>query len=224
MNGLSGQKTSKLTLALGAVSCSFRRELLPYESYDMYTRILAWDEKWFYMITHFVKKSAKIIPRENTLYPFQNAKPVQSGNPSAPHNRKCGDQREVRSSIAASALSKVVFKDGRRTLTPHSILELSDLIPPRQMVEAEAYSHSTGSKNLKLTGATGDEESAWTWEKMEAERMRGMQQVKHLVDQAALEQEFTPEVALGQHYDGYGVEGVVSTLAQLGHLSSYQLI
>jgi hypothetical protein len=226
MNGLSGKKTSKLTLALGAVSCSFRRELLPYESYDMYTRILAWDEKWFYMVTHFIKKSAKLAPRENTLYPFQNVKATRKSNAPLINtgDGPSSDLKDARSPIAASALSKVVFKDGRRTLTPQYILELSELIPTRQSEDGEARSHSTDSKNLKSPDATGDEGSAWTWEKMESERLRGMEQVKHLVDQAALEQEFAPEVALGRHHDGYGVEGVLTTLAQLGHLSSYQLV
>lgn len=59
---------------------------------------------------------------------------------------------------------------------------------------------------------------------MEAERCRALKLVQHLADQTAFEQEFTPEVALGRHYDGYGVEGVVSTVAQLGGLSAYQLL
>lgn len=70
MNGLTA-KNSKFTLALGAVSCTVRPELLPYETYDMRTRILTWDEKWVYMVTHFVKQGARIDPIEVTLYPKQ---------------------------------------------------------------------------------------------------------------------------------------------------------
>lgn len=226
MNGLSGKKTSKLTLALGAVSCSFRKELLPYETYDMYTRVLTWDDKWFYLVTHFVKKSANIRPSENTLYPHQNSSVSQkpSGRSSDSGTDETSKSRDTRSPITASALSKVVFKDGRKTLSPNYILELSNLLPSRPNAEKQAETDKTGAEDRQSERADCDDESDWTWAKMEAERIRGLSKVQHLADQAALEQEFTPDVALGRHYDGYGIEGVVSTLAQLGRLSSYQLV
>jgi len=45
-----------------------------------------------------------------------------------------------------------------------------------------------------------------------------------LGDQTELEHEFNDQVALGRHYDGHGIEGVVATLAQLAKLSNYQLL
>lgn len=35
-----------LGAALGAVSCSFRKEINPFERYEMWTRVLSWDRKW----------------------------------------------------------------------------------------------------------------------------------------------------------------------------------
>lgn len=43
---LSAKPQSTFTMSLGAVSCSFRKEISPYEAYDIWTRILNWDEKW----------------------------------------------------------------------------------------------------------------------------------------------------------------------------------
>ena len=34
-----------LGAALGAVSCSFRKEINPFERYEMWTRVLSWDRK-----------------------------------------------------------------------------------------------------------------------------------------------------------------------------------
>ena len=144
MNGLSGKKTSAFTMALGGVSCSFKRELRPYETYDMWTRILSWDEKWIYMVTHFVKKGANITPREYTLYPKQ--KILASGTPSrqgsmaeasnTPRGSVSGPSRAQQPSpIAASALSKIVFKEGRKTIAPTVMFELSGLLPPRATEE-----------------------------------------------------------------------------------------
>lgn len=45
MNGLSGKPRSAFTMPLGEVSCTFKKELKPYEPYDMWTRILSWDDK-----------------------------------------------------------------------------------------------------------------------------------------------------------------------------------
>lgn len=45
MNGLSGKPRSAFTMPLGEVGCSFKKELKPYEPYDMWTRILTWDDK-----------------------------------------------------------------------------------------------------------------------------------------------------------------------------------
>jgi len=139
--GIVNGKVSSFAVALGAVSCSFHRELKPYESYDMWTRILAWDEKWIYIVTHFVKKGAKIEPREFTMYPKQNSKNnTPSCTPRAsivslsngPRASTNGDKSSrSKSPICASALSKLVFKNGRMTIAPQVMLEASGLLPAK---------------------------------------------------------------------------------------------
>src|ERR1700712_999967 len=52
----------KFGVSLGAVQCSFKRELKPYQRYEMWTRVLSWDKKWLYLVTHFVEKGA-VKPR-----------------------------------------------------------------------------------------------------------------------------------------------------------------
>ena len=42
-------------MALGGVTCTFKRELKPYRKYEIWTRVLSWDEKWVYVISHIVK-------------------------------------------------------------------------------------------------------------------------------------------------------------------------
>ncbi|KAB8201929.1 hypothetical protein BDV34DRAFT_237247 [Aspergillus parasiticus] len=44
-----------LTPALGGVSCIFRREIKPWQRYDVESRILCWDDKWLYIVSHFLK-------------------------------------------------------------------------------------------------------------------------------------------------------------------------
>lgn len=144
--GLVNGNVSSFAVALGAVSCSFRRELKPYEAYDMWSRILAWDEKWLYVVTHFVKKGARIEPIETTLYKGQNtvagssdrgrrhspgrsAVSLEGGSRRGSAN--CVALEESKSAIAASALSKMVFKNGNITISPYVMLEASGLVPPK---------------------------------------------------------------------------------------------
>lgn len=222
MNGLSGKPSSKLSLALGAVSCVFRKELAPYEKYEVWTRVLSWDRKWLYIVSHFVKKGSKIEPEEYTLYPKQQD---QSRRGSADTRRGPADSRRgsedprrgsvesIRPSqsskegpttpnvpIAASALSKVVWKDGRKTIPPAELMAKADLLPERT------------PENAALLDA------------IERERVRGLAMADNLARLSELDQEFEDTAALGRHHDGIGLEGVVATLAQLGGISKYQLL
>lgn len=43
----------KLSIPLGGVSVIFKAEIKPYERYVISSRILTWDDKWLYIISHF---------------------------------------------------------------------------------------------------------------------------------------------------------------------------
>ena len=220
MNGLSGKPRSNFTVALGAVSCSFKRELLPYETYDMWTRVLSWDEKWVYLVTHFVKKGCKIQPGESSLYPQQDRVMVERQKENGKGHTLEGKSKgltkdtmgDYQSPVAASALSKIVFKDGRITISPLRVLEASNLLPSVQPGDAEGTIEPENAKKSELL------------KEIEARRLRGLEIANLLAKQTALEDEFASDVALGRHYDGIGIEGVVATLGQLGKISPYQLI
>ncbi|KAL2430716.1 hypothetical protein ABEF95_013149 [Exophiala dermatitidis] len=248
MNGLSS-KRSNFTVALGGVSCTFRKELLPYETYDLWTRVLAWDEKWVYLVTHFVKRrnGHSVDPKESSLYPRQNKTRTTTKKEDESRDGR-EDRRDSASStstgsavtsagsdtdpsIAASALSKIVFKNGRVTIRPQQMLEASGLVPPVVTPRQDPTEGAKANATIKATNADETEEETETDDNgklaraIEAERQRGLRLAALLADQRALHDEFHSDVvALGRHYDGIGLEGVVATLAQLGKLSSYQLI
>jgi hypothetical protein len=188
----------------------------------MWTKVLSWDQKWFYLVTHFVKKGAKINPSDITLYPKQRR---NLSDDSAPSSRRGSDTSTTdgKGAVAATAVSKIVFKDGRKTILPNTMLELSGLMPQRNQEKAVELDDSYKDLANQSRRPSSDE-SGWSWEKMEAERLRGLEVAQHLAEQTGMENEFTHDVALGRHYDGYGVEGVVSTLAQLAGLNKYQLL
>jgi acyl-CoA thioesterase FadM len=43
---------------VGSAKIRFRRSLDPFQRYEIHTRLLAWDEKWFYMEQQFVRAGA----------------------------------------------------------------------------------------------------------------------------------------------------------------------
>merc|ERR1711939_591646 len=43
-------------VALGAVSCFFQRQIEPFQAFEVWTRVLSWDRKWLYLVSHVVKK------------------------------------------------------------------------------------------------------------------------------------------------------------------------
>ncbi|KAI1496100.1 hypothetical protein F5X99DRAFT_85864 [Biscogniauxia marginata] len=221
-------------LALGGVFCTFRREIRPYHEFEMWSKILCWDEKWIYIVTHFVRKGAA-APKAYSLYPNQSLGQSQQNSSDANATIKGGlhdeldgilrrtSMNSISSSsssdsayskdIFATALSKCVFKSGRKTVAPELMLQMSGLLP------------NSSEKELSVEE---EAEAARTREDIEAQRQKGMQMAQLLATQHQqdLEAEFSGSdcEALGRHTDGAGVAGVVNTLMQLAHVKKSQVL
>jgi acyl-CoA thioesterase FadM len=146
---------ARVGLMLGAVNCNFRREIKPGEGFEMWSRILTWDRKWLYTITHFVKKGS-VKPKGWTLQPWrkvrQGRKNMRTGEEmtaqevatlektaTAETEAKLGNGATSPSTtpahpaIFASAIAKYVFKHKRLTIPPERILRASNLLPPEDV-------------------------------------------------------------------------------------------
>lgn len=249
-----GAKKPFFGLALGAVSCNFKRELKPFEKYELWTRVLTWDEKWIFILTHFVKAGA-VKPNTFTLYPEQNSKKKTPQEGFQEHVRAM----ETNPAVVATALSKCVFKASRKTIPPMMMFKYSGILPEdaaEELNKPEYYYNpeSYYSRNNSVVSTATSEfstrrssmieevdphtrrssistdsgfEALTEMERIERERRRGMRAAQYLGarEQSALEREFTGEDdALGKHTDGCGVVGVASTLAQLAGLKRDQIL
>ncbi|KAF6838551.1 hypothetical protein CPLU01_02352 [Colletotrichum plurivorum] len=175
-------------LALGAVSCSFRREISPGRKFDMWTRIIAWDEKWFYVATHFVRAGAG-CPGQSSLYP--DKAPRDGPRPF-----------KADTDLYATALGRCVFKSGRKTVSPGDMLRMAGLVPDEV--------GKTAGLNEDIRDELRDVEE----NRQRGMNIVGNLSRQH---QLALEAEFAngEGEVLGRHTDGTGVAGVVLTLLQL---------
>lgn len=159
----------KFGVMLGAVACSFKREIKPYQRYEMWTRILSWDRKWLYIVTHFVETGA-VRPKGWDQGKFGLTR--NEGNE--------GKFEDWEKKIFASAVSKYVFKVGRLTVHPAVVMDASGLLPerPEGWVSTES---GMGTPAEPVTGQHDDvaPEAGWDWKKTEAERLRGMEYAEH---------------------------------------------
>ena len=156
-------KGGKLMVVLGGTHCSFRREIKPFQAYEMWSRVLAWDQKWIYVATHFVKPGS--------------AKPTSTPdpkNPTAPDR------------VLASAVSKYVIKLGRLTVHPEALLHLSDLLPPRP-----GGWNTMSTAPVPSEAAHGEARSP-ACERIEAQNRHGLQYARNFAALDGLHEIFGP--------------------------------
>lgn len=193
-----------LLIALGAVSCHFHREIAPYQRYEIWTRLLTWDRKWLYIVSHFVEAET-FTPEGYALQPWKKAKTpkgTKKGSERGRWEHLCEkDRKALERKIFASSIAKYVVKKGRLTVPPEMVLERSRMLPPRpsgMMVlggwsPQRSVSPSLGRETAEMSGAesSGDSspakvmleeslfasdvvEEGWTWERVEEERQKGL--------------------------------------------------
>ncbi|KAL2257425.1 hypothetical protein VTK26DRAFT_196 [Humicola hyalothermophila] len=157
-------------LGLGAVFCSFRKEIAPLQGYEMWTRILSWDRKWLYIITHFVVKG-KVRP---TGWDGKRM------GPTRPKLVRSGSGEPVKEEdwskyVIATAVSKYVFKLGRFTVHPALVIDAAGFLPERP---GGWTGGETGTGTAEELGEL-DMEGEWDWRRVEWERRKGMEMAEH---------------------------------------------
>ena len=157
-----------LVIGLGSVECSFKREIPAYKPYEVWSRVLSWDRKWFYIATHFMPKGAA-KPTEWLDPRFKGVKTRGSGDAAGGWDKK----------IYASAVSKYVFKLGRLTVHPAVVMGDAGLLPERPggWMSGEAQ---VGDESVDLSDVDLSVEGPWDWRRVEAQRRQGMEMATHL--------------------------------------------
>ncbi|KAI2638723.1 capsule polysaccharide biosynthesis protein [Hypomontagnella submonticulosa] len=157
----------KFGVMLGAVHCSFKKELQPYQRYEMWSRVLAWDRKWLYIVTHFVEKGA-VKPRSWDAGSYGATRKTE-GNP-----------QDWEKKIHATAISKYVFKVGRLTVHPAVVIEASGMLPERPGGWVTVENGMAPPSHVVTGGASTEAEVSeqspeWDWRRTEELRQRGLE-------------------------------------------------
>ncbi|KAK1711606.1 capsule polysaccharide biosynthesis protein [Colletotrichum acutatum] len=97
--GLYKEYKKGVQVLLAGTSCTFKKEIKPGAAFDMQSRVLTWDKKWLYIVTHFVEKR-------------------KEGNKIA----------QTSPLIYATAISKCVVKAGRLTVPPQKFFQAAGVL------------------------------------------------------------------------------------------------
>jgi hypothetical protein len=109
---------------LSGAQCVWRKEIKPYERYELWTRLLSWDEKWVYTISHFVKPG--FTPDEFVLQPGKK-----------PSSRKKDSKITPEKAVFASSVARFVIKNNRKTVPPEQGLRECGMLPTDELELAE---------------------------------------------------------------------------------------
>lgn len=157
-------------IGFGAVHCSFKREVAPLQGYEMWTRVLSWDRKWLYVVTHYVVKG-KVKPTGwdsksvGWFGPLRGKKAEGTAVDEGSANWEKW--------IYATAVSKYVFKVGRFTVHPSIVMAESGLLPERPGGWRGGVDEvGDEAEELGEVGLSGEDE--WDWKKVEYKRREGM--------------------------------------------------
>ncbi|KAJ2890807.1 hypothetical protein MKZ38_001316 [Zalerion maritima] len=193
----------KMGVMLGSVFASFRKEIKPMEKFEMWSRILSWDRKWFYIATHFVQ------PTRPASWDWQGRRWGPTRKPILAEKGEQGWEKR----IFATCVSKYVFKLGRLTVNPAVVVEQSGFLPEGRPGGWTGGESGTGTP-VELNGETvfpaapgengeqGGEE--WRWQHVEKMRLKGMEFAEHFAALDALHNDWDAgeEGALGHFWIG----------------------
>lgn len=177
-------------IALGGISCLFKKEIKPYAKYEMWTRLLCWDRKWFYLVTHLVRPGVG-KPKEFSLQPWKKgAKPDQEY-----------DAEKLKGAIFATAIAKYVIKEGRRTIPPEQVLFDADMVPEKPEGWVYKGEVEAGENGEVAVPEKVDEE--WNWDVIEKQRLKGLSFAENFVAMDGLHDVFDggEDGALGKYFD-----------------------
>lgn len=182
--GKNTPKKKPIIIVLGSVYCSFKREIKPFELYEMHSKVISWDKKWMYILTCFmrpasraggektllatalskyvVKKGRLTIAPERILRlgGFLPTPPTESETKDAPTDSSA-DVSAIGTPASGEGITATGGVDGSLV---REVLKLNDeQIPDRKALDEQKHANSD----------TWNPEE-WPWERIEQERLRGL--------------------------------------------------
>ncbi|CEO58889.1 hypothetical protein PMG11_03585 [Penicillium brasilianum] len=181
--GKRAPKRKPIIIVLGSVYCSFKREIKPFELYEVHSKVISWDKKWMYILSSFMRPASRAGGEKTLLATALSKYVVKKGRLTVAPERilrlggflptpPVGDQAlsVADSSTDASAIGTPASGEGITATggvdgsLVREVLKLNDdQIPTREALEEQQKANSNSWSTEE-----------WTWERIEQERLRGL--------------------------------------------------
>ncbi|CAI7572298.1 unnamed protein product [Penicillium viridicatum] len=187
--GKPAPRRKPVSIVLGSVYCTFKREIKPFELYELHSKVISWDAKWMYILTCFmrpaprnggekvvlavavskyvVKKGRLTVPPGRLLRAsgFLPAPPPESKAKTAlAEADSSAEASDVGTPASGEGITAIEGVDGSLV---REVLKMSDDQIPSQETLDKQQKENTDSWNVE----------EWTWERIEQERLRGLEVV-----------------------------------------------
>lgn len=186
VNGKRKYPAGRLTVMLGSVYCAFKKEILPYERYEMRSKVAGWDDKWLYVLTFFFRPEkrkgqgktllavgvSKYVTKKGRL--TVRPEKVLRASGLLPARPEGEDISAAASSLETPSEGMVNVENGLEESAVREVLTLGESTNIDQAV----------LDNEQKTRSSWDG-SLWTWEKIEQERLRGLETVRGFISMEA---------------------------------------
>ncbi|RMJ23455.1 hypothetical protein PHISP_05681 [Aspergillus sp. HF37] len=173
-----------ISIVLGSVFCSFKREVKPFEPFEIQSKLIAWDQKWAYIISFFLRPAPRKSGKKKTLLATAVSKYVvkkgrltvsperllrasgflparPEGASAAPLAAESTDASGIGTPASGEGITAETGVDGSLV---REVLKLNDeQVPGRETLEGQKKDNA---------GSWDSEE--WPWERIEQERQRGL--------------------------------------------------
>ncbi|KAI9041977.1 acyl-CoA thioesterase [Aspergillus affinis] len=181
-------------IALGSVFCSFKREIKPFERYEIESRLVAWDQKWMYILTFFLRPAKTKGGKRTLLASALSKYVIKKGRltvspervmrasgflPLRPEGVEVSAETPGTSSGVGTPAGEglAAMASGVDGSLVREVLKLEDGVSttPRETLEAE-----------RKTNVESWDADEWPWERIEQERLRGLKLVEGFANTDAL--------------------------------------
>ncbi|KAK2799249.1 hypothetical protein FQN51_007080 [Onygenales sp. PD_10] len=190
----SGRKKypGRLSVMLGSVYCSFKKEIPPYERYEMQSRLSGWDEKWLYVVTYFLRPEKRRGQGKTILAIGVSQYVIKKGRLTIKPTRVLQASGLVPDKPQGSSASSTSVEGGATpdvgVNTPESGeaisagegLDESLVREVMTLADSGELSQAVLEDKKRENGGLWDGEE-WTWERIEQGRLEGLEAVKAFV-------------------------------------------
>lgn len=177
------KKKLPMFIALGATYCSFKREIKPLERFELRSHVAAWDEKWMYIVTVFLKADNKKKGEKTVAAIGLSKYCIKKGRLTVPIERVFRasgllpprpDNTTVTGPAVTTATSSAV--DTPRTLDGLTDTTLDEVKLVQEVFKLSDQAPELLHKQQQENVASWSSEE-WTWERIEEQRKKGLEMV-----------------------------------------------